>query len=142
MKITEALLEDIREHAEETYPNECCGVMIGRYSNAGNTVHELYRVDNRHEEDHARRYLIPPEKYRKAEQYARQKGREVVGVYHSHPDHPARPSATDLEQATFPGFTYVIVSVTDGTAEDLTAWDLSYDRSRFVEEPITLQQTA
>lgn len=142
MTITEPLMDEIRRHGEEAYPKECCGVLIGTYSNADNTVRELYRTENRHEDDHERRYLITPENYRAAEAYARKEGLDVVGVYHSHPDHPARPSETDLEQATFPGFTYVIVSVEDGEARDLTAWDLSYDRTRFVEDPITIQTSA
>jgi proteasome lid subunit RPN8/RPN11 len=137
MRISEALLEEIRQHGEQAYPDECCGVLLGRYSNAENSVTELYPAENVYEEDRQRRYLIPPEEYRDAQREARTKGLEVVGVYHSHPDHPARPSETDLEQATFPGFTYVIVSVTEGTAADVTAWDLAYDRSRFVEDPIT-----
>lgn len=137
MKISDELLDEIRRHGEEAYPDECCGVMLGRHSNADNTVKELYRTENVHEEDRNRHYLITPDDYRDAQREARSKGLEVVGVYHSHPDHPARPSETDLEQATFPGFSYVIVSVEDGTANDLTAWDLSYDRSRFVEDPIT-----
>lgn len=137
MKISDELLEQIRCHGEEAYPNECCGVMLGQHSNADNTVRALYRTENVHEEDRNRRYLITPDDYRDAQQEARSKSLEVVGVYHSHPDHPARPSETDLEQATFPGFSYVIVSVEDGKASDLTAWDLSYDRSRFVEDPIT-----
>ena len=137
MKISDELLDEIRSHGEEAYPNECCGVMLGRHGNADNTVEELFRTENVHEEDRNRRYLITPDDYRNAQREARRKGMDVVGVYHSHPDHPARPSDTDLEQATFPGFSYVIVSVEDGTASDLRAWDLSYDRSRFVEDPIT-----
>lgn len=142
MKITETLIEEIRRHGEEAYPDECCGVLLGRYGNADNTVHELYRTENFHGENPQRQYLITPDEYRSAEAHARKKGLDVVGVYHSHPDHPARPSETDLEQATFPGFTYIIVSVTDGEADDVTAWDLSYDRSRFVEDPVTIQQSA
>lgn len=142
MKISEALMDEIRRYGEEAYPDECCGILIGRYGNADNIVRELYRTENLHHENQQRRYLITPEDYRSAEAYAREKGLDVVGVYHSHPDHPARPSDTDLQQATFPGFTYVIVSIADGEADDFTAWDLSYDRSRFVEDPITIQESA
>lgn len=137
MQISDRLLDEIRDHGEEAYPDECCGVMLGRYTNSENVVRELYRTENVHEDDRERRYLITPDDYREAQQVARSKGLEVVGVYHSHPDHPAKPSETDLEQATFPGFTYVIVSIEEGHAAELTAWDLSYDRSRFVEDPIT-----
>lgn len=136
MIITEALLGGIRAHGEATYPEECCGFLLGHRQGGDNHVHALHRVDNRQAEHRERRYLITPQDYLQADRTARQQGLDIVGIYHSHPDHPAAPSATDLAEATFPGYTYVIVSVLHGRAGALTAWSLAEDRSRFLAEPI------
>ena len=93
-------------------------------------------------ENRERRYQITPDDYRKAEEHAQANDLDIVGFYHSHPDHPARPSQTDLAEATFPGYTYVIISVNDGAPEELTAWSLATDRSQFNHEDITLTTTA
>ncbi len=143
MKILEALLAQIRAHGEAMYPEECCGLLLGKSSPEGNHVQALFPVQNRHAEQRERRYTIAPADYLAAERAARQQGLDVVGFYHSHPDHPAQPSATDLAEATFPGYTYVIVSVQQGQAKELTAWRLAIDRSRFEPETIELEtQTA
>lgn len=91
---------------------------------------------NRHPEERARRYLIDSDSFRTAARAAAEQGLDVVGFYHSHPDHPARPSPTDLAEATFPGYVYVIVSVQSGEPTDLTVWTLADDRSQFNEERI------
>lgn len=127
-------LREIRRHGEETYPEECCGLLIGRLDEGQNEVLHARRAVNQNENRRVDRYVIAPEEYRDADRDARKRGLDIVGIYHSHPDHPAEPSATDLEQATFPGYTYVIVSVRDGRADDMTAWSLAPDRSRFVSE--------
>ncbi len=139
MKIKASLLAQIRAHGEATYPEECCGLLLGRSDPDGNHVQALYPVANRHGEQRERRYTIAPDDYLAAERAARQQGLDVVGFYHSHPDHPARPSATDLAEATFPGYTYVIVAVHQGQAGELTAWHLTPDRTRFEAEPIEIE---
>jgi len=139
MKIKATLLDQIRKHGEATYPEECCGLLLGRSGPDGNHVLALYPVENRHAEQRERRYTIAPSDYLAAERAARQQGLDVVGFYHSHPDHPARPSATDLAEATFPGYTYVIVAVHQGRAGELTAWHLSPDRTRFEPEAIEIE---
>jgi proteasome lid subunit RPN8/RPN11 len=83
-----------------------------------------------------RRYRIGADDYREADRYAQRNGLDIVGFYHSHPDHPARPSDTDLAEATLPGYSYVIVSVVAGRSEDMTAWTLSANRKRFDQESI------
>lgn len=136
MITTQDLLDAIGAHGERTYPEECCGFLLGEMGPEGNRVVALHPVENRQEENRERRYVITPADYNTADRAARAQGLDIVGIYHSHPDHPARPSETDLAEATFPGYTYVIVSVKQGRAADLTAWTLAPDRSRFDSEPI------
>lgn len=120
--------EAIRRHGEETFPHECCGALVG----AGDRVTAVVALPNTTEEGPRRRFLVRPSDYRLAEQRAGELGGELLGFYHSHPDHPARPSQYDLDHA-WPTFAYVIVSVMSGTARDMTVWFLQDDRSRFDE---------
>lgn len=120
------ILAGIRAHGVETYPHECCGALIAR---EGRMV-EAYRLPNTTAAGARRRFRISPSDYRLAEAHADAAGATLAGFYHSHPDHPAEPSAHDLELA-WPNFIYVIVSVRAGTAGDLTAWRLRDDRSGF-----------
>ena len=128
----------IRRHGEETYPEECCGFLIGRLCAAGNDVVYARRAVNRNATRREDRYVIAPGDYLAADRAARTENLDIVGVYHSHPDHPAIPSRTDLELATFPGYAYVIVSVEKGKAAALSAWSLAEDRSRFLPEEIRI----
>src|SRR5437016_11249521 len=118
----------IRRHGEDTYPHECCGALVGR---DGRTT-AVVALPNTTEEGPRRRFLVRPSDYRLAEQKAGELGGELLGFYHSHPDHPARPSQYDLDHA-WPTFAYVIVSVASGQAGDITVWWLKDDRSTFVE---------
>jgi len=141
IKIETRLLEDIKRHAEREYPQECCGLLIGRIEDDGRTrvVVETYPVANSWGESETlhRRMLITPEDYMHAErQFARQ-GLGVVGNYHSHPDHPAVPSAFDLEHlAPWTTMSCIIVSVRERQVRDVRSWELEADRSRFNEEEI------
>jgi proteasome lid subunit RPN8/RPN11 len=119
---------EIRRHAAETYPDECCGALIA----SNGTIVEAYRLPNTTAAGARRRFLIGPEDYRLAEARARERQATLAGFYHSHPDHPARPSAHDLEQA-WPNLAYIIVAVHDGSPGDLRAWRLLEDRSGFEE---------
>src|SRR5262245_4372293 len=119
---------EIRRHGEETYPHECCGALVGRDDRATHTV----ALPNTTEEGPRRRFLVRPSDYRFAEQRARELGGELLGFYHSHPDHPARPSQFDLDHA-WPTFAYVIVAVATGAAHDMTVWYLTEDRTSFEE---------
>lgn len=124
----EGVARTIRLHGEETFPHECCGALIGR----GESVTAAVPLPNTTEEGPRRRFLVRPSDYRMAEQRASELGGELLGFYHSHPDHPARPSQFDLDHA-WPTFAYVIVSVMSGDARDMTVWYLLDDRSRFDE---------
>jgi proteasome lid subunit RPN8/RPN11 len=130
--------EAIRRHGEAEYPHECCGLLIGRMeaNPRRKTVVEIYPVSNaREEEAKHNRSLILPDEYVRGERHARARGLDIVGNYHSHPDHPAEPSPFDLEHA-WPTWSYVIVSVGAGQARDLRSWEMRADRSRFDEEEI------
>jgi proteasome lid subunit RPN8/RPN11 len=119
---------EIRRHASETYPDECCGALIA----SGQSIVEAYRLPNTTSAGARRRFLIGPEDYRMAEARARERQGELAGFYHSHPDHPARPSEHDLAQA-WPNLTYIIVAVSGGAPGDLKSWRLREDRSGFEE---------
>lgn len=139
METTETILDAIRTHGAGAYPEEGCGFLLGTVTDVGeNRVTTVRRAANRQSEHRTHRYQLTAEDYRDADEAAQAQGLDVVGVYHSHPDHPARPSETDLEEATFPGYTYVIVSVHDGTPEEVTAWTLAPDRSEFCREDIVV----
>ena len=120
--------QEIRRHGAETYPNECCGALIAD----GDRIVEAFRLPNTTAEGPRRRFMIGPQDYRLAEARASERQGTLAGFYHSHPDHPARPSATDLAQA-WPNLTYIIVAVREGTPEDLKSWRLLEDRSGFEE---------
>jgi proteasome lid subunit RPN8/RPN11 len=122
----------IRRHGADTYPHECCGALIGR----GGVVTEAFALSNTTEDGPRRRFLVRPADYQQTERRASALGAELLGFYHSHPDHPARPSQYDLDHA-WPHFSYVIVSVTAAGAADMTSWRLRGDRSAFDEETVT-----
>ena len=119
---------EIRRHGEETYPHECCGALVG----TGNHVTATVALPNTTEEGPRRRFMVRPSDYRAAEQKASELGAELLGFYHSHPDHPARPSQYDLDHA-WPTFAYIIVAVAQGKSDAMTVWYLKEDRSAFDE---------
>src|ERR1051326_7958736 len=130
-------LTTIRQHGERDYPFECCGLMLGRFeSEARKVVIETYAISNAREEEAKRnRFLIRPEELMRGEKQARDKGLDVVGFYHSHPDDVAVPSQYDLEHA-WPTYSYIVMSVEKGRTVDLRSWEMAADRSRFNEEEV------
>jgi proteasome lid subunit RPN8/RPN11 len=124
----------IHRHAIETYPHECCGALFG--DAAANRVISALPLPNTTEEGPRRRFLVRPADYLAAERGAKAAGLELIGFYHSHPDHPARPSQHDLDHA-WPNFHYVIASVLQGQVDDVRTWFLRDDRSQFDERPLT-----
>jgi proteasome lid subunit RPN8/RPN11 len=128
LTVSASIDEAIRLHGQETYPHECCGALVGGDGRVTATV----ALPNTTEEGPRRRFLVRPSDYRLAEQRATELGGELLGFYHSHPDHPARPSQYDLDHA-WPTFAYVIVAVASGVAGDMTVWFLKDDRSSFDE---------
>jgi len=132
-----AQLEEIRRHGETDYPHECCGLLIGSFAEDGRKLaDEILPISNAREDSAKRnRFLIAPEDLLRGEKHAMQRGLDVVGFYHSHPDHPAVPSQFDIDHA-WPVYSYIIVSVRDGRAEDLFSYQLRADRSRFDAEAL------
>ena len=141
VRIRDIVFQQIEGHAEKTYPEECCGVMLGRETGDEREIQETIEIDNSQDANRRRRFLVSPEQYRKAERQAAERNLELLGFYHSHPDHPAAPSAFDTEHA-LPWFTYVIVSVAKGKADSATAWVLEEDRARFAEQSLRIRATA
>ena len=119
-------IAEIERHAREAYPDECCGALLSR----DNRIVEAFRLPNTTAAGARRRFRIGPSDYRLAEQRACDIGGSLAGFYHSHPDHPARPSQHDLEQA-WPNLTYGIVTVVHGEPGEMTAWRLREDRCAF-----------
>ncbi|HEX7086658.1 MAG TPA: M67 family metallopeptidase [Vicinamibacterales bacterium] len=132
LRLRAGVADAIRAHGAETYPHECCGALIGR----DGVVEAVRPLPNTTEEGPRRRFLVRPQDYRAAEQAAAEAGAALIGFYHSHPDHPARPSQYDLDHA-WPFFSYVILSVQNGEPRDMTSWTLREDRSRFDPERLT-----
>ena len=125
----------IRAHGEATYPEECCGVLLGKVNGEVRWVFEALPLANSRMGERERRFLILPEDYRAAERAAGARGLTLIGFYHSHPDHPSRPSQYDLEHA-LPWHSYVILAVAGGRAGEATSWVLAEDRSVFHPEPL------
>ena len=139
--LSSELERNIRTHGETAYPNECCGVLIGEVDNTGivKTARSTLTIDNAREDgEQYHRFLITPEDMLRAEQTARSMKLDVIGFYHSHPDHPSAPSGYDKDHA-LPFYSYVIVSVDRGKAQVLTSWELTDDRTDFVQENINME---
>ena len=137
LTIHNAQLSAIREHGEQDYPYECCGLLLGKFGSDGaKSVVETFPISNAREDSAKRnRFLITPEELLRGEGYARSKQLDVVGFYHSHPESPAVPSQYDLEHA-WPTYSYIIVSVMSEKAVDLFSWEQQLDRSKFDREEI------
>jgi proteasome lid subunit RPN8/RPN11 len=125
----------IRAHGERGYPEEICGFLIGQASGEDKAVNRLLPIENIREENRARRFEISPDDFYRADAQARAAGEAILGFYHSHPDHPSRPSEYDREHA-WPWYSYIIVSVQGGKAADLTSWVLREDGCAFEAEEI------
>jgi proteasome lid subunit RPN8/RPN11 len=133
VKISRSLLDQIHRHLESGYPNEACGVMLGK----DGIITETVAADNQRTDSASNRYLINPLMYMRIEREADKRHLDVIGIYHSHPDVAARPSQFDLDHA-WPNFSYLIVSVVKGKAVESNSWRLRDDRSAFDEEPVEI----
>ena len=111
LTLTQSLYDQLRAHGEETYPNECCGIMLGKSTDDNITVQALVRAGNTRTDSAHNRYHIAPQELIKAQREGRAQGLDIVGFYHSHPDHPAQWSITDFNEAHWFGCAYVITSV-------------------------------
>jgi proteasome lid subunit RPN8/RPN11 len=118
---------EIEEAARNGYPDEVCGLLIGARRNGETVVERVAAARNLNTERSRDRYVLDPDDFLRADREAAEQGREVVGIWHSHPDHPPRPSRTDLE-AAWPAYSYLIVSVAVGRIEALRSWRLADER--------------
>jgi proteasome lid subunit RPN8/RPN11 len=150
--LSEHARQAIARHAESTYPHECVGLLIGRIESRRKIVEDVYAAQNtwsadvgltsaEHEHSLRDRFYLDPRDYLRADRAARARGLDVVGCYHSHPDHPAQPSERDRVGAQGvgggPGFSFLIQSVRAGRAAELTAWLLAESGERFVAETLS-----
>lgn len=136
LSLSQELAEGIRRHGAETFPHECCGALLGGDSADGKReVRALFPLVNRRDDSPRNRFAVTAEDVLDAEKAARQQEFDVVGWYHSHPDHPARPSQFDREHA-WPWYSYVIVSVMSGQPAEMTSWRLNDDRLDYTQETI------
>ena len=133
----------IKARGEASYPNECCGLLIGRTEPDGRKiVVETFLIDNAIDEGKQHdRSLITPLDLMRGEKYARSKQLDVVGNYHSHPDWPAEPSQFDLDHA-WPTWSYIIVSVPEAKATDIFSWEMEPDRSHFNAEDMLVEDSS
>jgi proteasome lid subunit RPN8/RPN11 len=142
--LPKTLFDDIERHGRDAYPEECVGALIGTVADGGGTrtVERLFPIDNRSGENRKRRYLVSPLDYLAAERAADSAGKTLLGFYHSHPEHPAEPSTTDLAWAQ-PNFTYIIMSIRRSgdaapAAAGAGAFLLNPDRSGFLTDQLTV----
>jgi len=137
LRLRAQAIEVVRDHLCRTYPEEGCGVLIGTESDGVRVVERAEPVANADSDSRQRRYRIAPEQLLEVERGARARDWDVLGFFHSHPDHPAVPSSSDLESA-WPYYSYLIVSVVDGSAVESRAWRLGSARAAFEPEALEL----
>ena len=132
------VLEAIREHGREAYPEECCGALLGTADSGSARVARITRMENARRDERRRRYVIEPLEYARVERQADAESLSVLGFYHSHPDHPAVPSEYDREHG-FPFFHYIVLAVGAGVPGEAASYVLSEDRGAFEREEIRIQ---
>ena len=138
LRLDDARFAEINARARAEYPHEACGLLIGREAGGRTLVERVASCRNLAGDRLADRYLLDPNDFRAADETARREGFDIVGIWHTHPDHPARPSETDLE-AAWPGYSYLIVSVTSAGVAERRAWRL--EDERFIEQEIEEHET-
>ena len=141
LRISQSALDSLRRHGEETYPHECCGVLLGTMEDEARTVREVVRAGNTRLDSLHNRYNIDPGELVRIQRQSRERGLEIVGFYHSHPDHPARWSSTDLAEAHWVGCSYVITSVEQGKAAVTNSFALAgsgEEDKHFVDEEVRI----
>ncbi|HYA25826.1 MAG TPA: M67 family metallopeptidase [Terriglobales bacterium] len=139
LKLARSHYDALRQHGEETYPHECCGVLLGRVDDDARVVTSIARCGNTRDDSPQNRYNIDPKELIRIQREARERGEDIVGFYHSHPDHPPRWSPTDLAEAHWFGCSYVITSVEKGKAVATKSFELTGSEENdktFVDEKI------
>ncbi|MFQ5344525.1 MAG: Mov34/MPN/PAD-1 family protein [Mariprofundus sp.] len=130
MHISASCLAALYQDAEKGYPLEICGLLIGRINHGHWMVSDIRPVANLNTDRAADRFQLDPTGYQRIDRELRGSGEEIIGVYHSHPDCPAKPSPTDLDSA-WEGFAYPIISVCDGRARDILCWTVNTENTTF-----------
>src|SRR6185295_6616244 len=126
IRVSQSAYASLRQHGEETYPHECCGVLLGQMDDDGvRTVTSVARAGNTRTDSAHNRYNIDPKELIHIQREGRQRGEDIIGFYHSHPDHPARWSPTDLAEAHWFGCSYVITAVEKGKAVVTNSFELT-----------------
>ena len=136
VKLEQQVVEYINKHGLETFPYECCGFLYGN-EDGGRVINLAQRVENSKEGDQRRRFEISPLDYMKAERFALENNTQLLGIYHSHPKHPAIASEHDLAKA-MPYFSYVIISVMEDQVADIKSWKLKDEEHSFQEEKVEI----
>ncbi len=143
LRFTSVQYREIRRHGEETYPHECCGILLGVSEGDIRTVSSVLRCGNTRTDSPQNRYNIDPRELVRAQREAHERGLDIIGFYHSHPDHPARWSSTDFEEAHWIGCSYVITSVEQGSAAATNSFALTGTREEdkaLVQEEVVVGQ--
>jgi proteasome lid subunit RPN8/RPN11 len=143
--IPKSLYDQLRAHGEETYPNECCGILLGRTDAETINVYQLIRAGNTRTDSAHNRYHIAPQELIKAQREARKAGLDIVGFYHSHPDHPAQWSPTDFAEAHWFNCAYVITAIERGRAQITNSFLLTgttEEDKAFANQPIEVAPNA
>jgi proteasome lid subunit RPN8/RPN11 len=143
IKIPSSILREIYDHMEASYPHECCGLMIGTSNGGDRVVHASRRCKNLNTERAHDRYEMDPMCWLKTEREFENSPWHIVGIYHSHPDHPSKASQTDTDAALGAGmidYSYVIVSVQKGTVASAQSWVLNEAEKKFYEEPLVVDE--
>lgn len=141
LKLPQSAYDQLRRHGEETYPHECCGVLLGQMDGDQRLVTSIAPCSNTRSDSPHNRYNIDPKELIRVQREGRERGEDIVGFYHSHPDHPARWSLTDLADAHWLGCSYVITSVKKGKAAVTNAFELAgtdEDDKKFLDESIEI----
>ena len=139
IKISSALLREVYDHTEESYPYECCGLLIGTTDGQTRVAHVFRKCRNLNTERAHDRYEMDPLCMLNAQREFGDGPWDVVGIYHSHPDHPSRPSQTDTDRA-WPDWSYIIISVAKGTVASAQSWVLNEGEKKFYEEPLVVDE--
>jgi proteasome lid subunit RPN8/RPN11 len=129
------------KEAKTAYPHECCGLIVGKINDSGKVVHDVYPVENKNKVRAADRYEIDSKEFDRIDRKSSEKGWNIIGIYHSHPDHPAEPSAFDKECAcVWTEYSYIIISVKDGVDDDLRCWHFDSGKKEVEEEEIKINR--
>lgn len=137
LNIPRSVYDQIVAHSKEAYPHECCGFLVGK-SSSEKTVAEAHRAENANKERANDRYIIDPKDINRTDKLARAKGLDIIGFYHSHPDHPDRPSQFDRDMGQA-GYSYVIIAVRNGTDISVKSWSFDDEGEPFREEAFRVE---